>query len=171
MFRKFYPTVYYKSAYSVDFLSLYEKGYRGLLTDIDNTLVKHGAPSDARSEAFFRELSGTGWKTCVISNNDEARVAPFALKSGCPYVCNAGKPKRSGYLKGMELMGTDISNTVFMGDQMFTDILGANNVGMKSILVKPIRIDRVPHILLKRVGEAIVKVFYAAYSRNHPGQL
>ena len=171
MFRKFYPTVYYDSAYSVDFLSLYAKGYTGLLTDIDNTLVMHGAPGNEESEAFFRKLSDIGWKTCVISNNDEARVAPFARSCGCPYVCKAGKPKKNGYLKGMELMGTDLSNTVFMGDQMFTDIFGANNIGMKSILVKPIHIDRVPYILLKRAGEVIVKFFYRIYSRRHPQEL
>ena len=171
MFKKFYPTVYYSSPYTIDFRKLYEKGYRGLLTDIDNTLVPHGAPSDERSEAFFDYLRSIGWKTCVISNNDEARVAPFASKSGCAYVCNAKKPGACGYLKGMELMGTDLSDTVFMGDQMFTDVFGANKIGMKSILVKPVKIDTVPYILLKRAGEAIVKRFYHLYSLRHPQSL
>ena len=171
MFKKFYPTVYYESPYVIDFGALYEKGYRGLLNDIDNTLVPHGAPSDERSEAFFRMLHGMGWKTCVISNNDEERVAPFALKSESPYVFHARKPGSAGYLRGMELMGTDLSDTIFMGDQMFTDVFGANNIGMKCILVHPIKIDTVPYILLKRAGEAIVKVFYSLYSGRHPGSL
>ena len=171
MFRKFYPTVYYDSPYIIDFRALFEKGYRGLLSDIDNTLVPHGAPIDARSEAFIDELRSMGWKICVISNNDRARVEPFASAAGCDYVCDAKKPGATGYLKGMELMGTDQSNTIFMGDQMFTDVFGANNIGMKSILVKPVKIDTVPYILLKRAGEAIVKRFYSLYSRRHPQSL
>ena len=171
MFRKFYPTVYLRSAYDVDFDALYQKGYRGLLTDIDNTLVPHGAPSDRRSEALFQKLHETGWKTCLISNNDEARVAPFAKNTGCQYICKAGKPGTSGYLKGMELMGTTTENTLFMGDQMFTDIFGANNTGMKSILVKPVQKDTLPHIILKRIGEAIIKPFYTAYAARHPSEL
>lgn len=171
MFRKLYPTVYYKSAYDVDFSELYKKGYRGLLIDIDNTLVEHGAPSNEQSEAFFKHLHKTGWKICIISNNDEKRVKPFAENTGSDYICHAKKPSCSGYLKGMELMKTDPSHTVFMGDQMFTDILGANRSGIRSILVKPVKIDHKAFILLKRAGEAIVKVFYFRYARRHPGQL
>lgn len=171
MFRNFYPTVYYESAYEVDFSEIYHKGYRGLLIDIDNTLVEHGAPSNDRSEAFFKQLHGIGWKTCIISNNDDKRVNPFAAVNNTPYVCKAGKPLAAGYLKGMDIMGTDVSETLFMGDQMFTDILGANHAGLRSILVKPVKIDRKPFILLKRAGEVIVKFFYFRYARKHPGTL
>ena len=171
MFRKFYPTVYYNSPYEIDFEALYEKGYRGLLTDIDNTLVRHGAPSDERSEAFFDSLHSMGWKTCVISNNHENRVVPFAQKNKCLYIFDAGKPGTNGYFQGMELMGTDASDTVFMGDQLFTDIYGANRAGLKSILVRSVHLDTKPLILLKRLGELIVKRFYFHYAAKHPGQL
>jgi len=171
MFRKFYPTVYYKSPYHIDFKALFDKGYRGLLTDIDNTLVEHGAPADQRSDDFFVTLHNMGWKTCLISNNDETRVKPFAKAACSPYICDAGKPKKAGYLKGMQLMGTDTSNTLFLGDQLFTDIFGANNAGMKSILVKPVKTDRKPLILLKRAGEIIVKFFYFRYADHHPDNL
>ncbi|MBQ9030783.1 MAG: HAD hydrolase-like protein [Parasporobacterium sp.] len=167
MFRKFYPTISCESAYSVDFRTLYEKGYRGLLTDVDNTLVEHGAPADERSEALFIMLHDLGFQTCIISNNHENRVAPFAERTRSLYVCDAGKPKVWGYRKGMELMGTTPSETVFMGDQLFTDIFGANRTGIPSILVRPIRLDHKPLILLKRAGEVIVKVFYRIYASRH----
>ena len=171
MFKKFYPTVYCKSAYSVDFQKLYDKGYRGLLTDVDNTLVGHGAPSDERSEALFKMLKEMGWKTCIISNNDEKRIKPFAQIVGSPYVYSAAKPKKDGYIKGMAIMETDREHTVFMGDQIFTDIFGANNSGIRSILVKPLKMDFKFLILLKRIGEKIVFVFYRRYAKKHPKEL
>ena len=171
MFRKFYPTVYHESAYSIDFRELFHKGYRGILIDIDNTLVEHGAPSNDQSEAFFKMLHETGFQTCILSNNHEPRVRPFADAVQSSYICDAGKPGSSGYLKGMKLMDTGTNNTFFIGDQMFTDIWGANNSGIPSILVKPIKIDPKFLILLKRVGEAIVKRFYFRYARRHPSEL
>ena len=171
MFQKFYPTSYSDSAYSIDFGMLFRKGYRGLLTDIDNTLVEHGAPSNAESEAFFSMLHRMGWQTCILSNNHKRRVAPFAEAVNSFYICDAGKPGTRGYLQGMEQMGTGRENTLFLGDQLFTDIYGANRAGIRSILVKPIRLDKKPLILLKRAGEAIVKVFYRRYARSHPGAL
>mgnify|MGYP002624843975 CR=1 FL=1 len=170
MLQQFYPTMYSESAYAVDFQTLYRKGYRGLLTDVDNTLVSHGAPSTGQSEAFFCHLRKMGWKTCIISNNDEERVRPFAEASGSLYVCHAGKPKTDGYRQGMELMETNRSNTVLLGDQMFTDIWGANRTGIKSILVKPVARDYKVLILLKRAGESVVKRCYFRYARKHPGQ-
>lgn len=171
MFRKFYPTVYCESAYSVDFEALFKKGYRGLLTDVDNTLVPHGAPSTKESESFFEYLRDIGWKVCIISNNDEERIKPFADLVDSPYVYKAGKPLKKGYIEGMKITGTDLKNTLFIGDQLFTDIWGANNTGLKSILVKPIKKDYKILILLKRVGEAIVKFFYFRYAQKHPSEL
>ena len=168
MFQMFYPTEYSESAYAVDFHELYHKGYRGLLIDIDNTLVEHGAPSNQKSEAFFKMLHQTGWKTCIISNNDEARVKPFAEQVQSSYISKAGKPLVQGYQKGMSEMGTTQSDTLFMGDQIFTDILGANRTGIKSILVKPLKLDHKFFILLKRAGEFLIKIFYFRYAKKHP---
>lgn len=171
MFKRFYPTAYYDSAYEIDFALLKKKGYRGLLTDIDNTLVGHGAPANDASNAFFERLHAMGWKTCVISNNGPARVEPFAEASGCSYICNAGKPGLQGYRRGMELIGTDLNDTIFLGDQLFTDILGANRAGMKSILVHPVEKDFLFHIKLKRLGEAIIKPFCFRYLKRHQSML
>ena len=171
MFKRFYPTIYCKSAYIIDFKEIYNKGYRGILIDIDNTLVGHGAPSTPESENFFENLRSTGFNTCILSNNDNARVKPFALRSGSIYICNAGKPGAASYLKGMRMMGTDKNNTIFVGDQMFTDIFGANNAGIRSILVDPVDKDFKILILLKRAGESIVKRFYFRYSAKHPATL
>ena len=73
MFKVFYPDEYYDSAYSIDFEKLYREGYRGVIFDIDNTLVPHGAPADERSIAFFERLKEIGFEATLLSNNKEAR--------------------------------------------------------------------------------------------------
>lgn len=168
MFKKFYPTVYSPSAYTVDFSTIYKKGYKGLILDIDNTFVEHGAPADEKVIAFFNELHNIGFKTCIISNNNEARVKPFAKDVDSLYICNAHKPSPENYLKAISMMNLNKSEILFVGDQLFTDIFGANKTGIKSVLVKPIKIDPYFYIRLKRLGEKIVLPFYFRYSKKHP---
>ena len=160
MFKKFYPREYYSSTFVIDFEKYYGEGYRGLLFDIDNTIVGHDAPYDENAVHFFNRLKKTGFKSCLVSNNSDARVRPFAEGVGCEYVCNAKKPDPSGYIKAMELLGCDASNTLFIGDQLFTDIWGANNAGIYSILVKPLGAEILTRIKLKRKGEKVVLFFY-----------
>lgn len=161
MFKKFYPADYLESAYEVNYEVLYQKGVRGLIFDIDNTLVEHGAPATDRAKELFLHLKETGFATCLISNNKEPRVVPFAREVGADhYVCDAHKPSRTNYRRAMELMGTDISNTYFIGDQLFTDVYGANRAGIPSILVRPIHPKEEFQIVLKRKLEKIVLFFY-----------
>ena len=160
MFQAFYPKEYRDSTYTIDFQKLYQEGYRGILFDVDNTLVPHGAPATEESVELFRSLHEMGFSTCLISNNKEPRVTPFADAMETPYVYKAGKPKRSGYQKGMEIMGMGTQNTLFIGDQLFTDVWGANRAGLYSILVKPIDPKEEIQIVLKRYLEKIVLFFY-----------
>lgn len=160
MFQAFYPKEYRDSTYTIDFQKLYQEGYRGILFDVDNTLVPHGAPATEESVELFRRLHEMGFSTCLISNNKEPRVTPFADAMETPYVYKAGKPKCSGYQKGMEIMGTGTQNTLFIGDQLFTDVWGANRAGLYSILVKPIDPKEEIQIVLKRYLEKIVLFFY-----------
>ena len=78
MFEMFFPDEYLDSTYEIDFEQLYKEGYRGLIFDIDNTLVPHGAPADERAVAFFASLREMGMGYCLISNNQLPRVKPFA---------------------------------------------------------------------------------------------
>lgn len=160
MFNMFYPDDYVASTYVIDFDKLYTEGYRGLIFDIDNTLVPHGAPADQRTIRLFEMLRRIGFDTCLISNNQEPRVKPFAEKVGSKYVYNAHKPSTKNYKKAMELMSTDEKNTIFIGDQLFTDVWGAKRTGIESILVKPIHPKEEIQIVLKRYLEKIVLYFY-----------
>lgn len=160
MFRTFYPDDYVVSTYVIKYEELYQKGYRGLIFDIDNTLVPHGFPADERAVSLFERLRSIGFDTCLISNNQEPRVRPFAEQVKSKYVFDAHKPSTKNYRKAMQLMKTDEKTTIFIGDQLFTDVWGAKRTGIKSILVRPIHPKEEIQIVLKRYLERIVLHFY-----------
>ena len=160
MLKTFYPEEYMASTYVIPFEKLYEEGYRGIIFDVDNTLVPHGAPADNRAKKLFARLKAIGFDCCLLSNNHEPRVKMFNEEIGVHYIFDAHKPSRKNYQKAMEIMGTDINTTVFVGDQLFTDVWGAKRTGMKNILVKPINPKEEFQIVLKRLLEKIVLYFY-----------
>lgn len=160
MFKRFYPNNYVDSTYSIDFEKYYDLGYRGILFDIDNTLVEHGKPATKRAVELFEELRRIGFNTCLISNNKEPRVKPFADLVKTDYIYDAHKPSTKNYRKAMEIMGTTLGNSMFVGDQLFTDVYGANRAGMYTVLVKPIDKKEEIQIVLKRKLERIVLHFY-----------
>lgn len=174
MLERFYPDLYLDSAYQIDFGEYYRKGYRGVIFDIDNTLVPHGAPADARSIELIGRLKEMGFGVVFLSNNKEPRVKMFNDAVHAEYIYKAGKPGKKGYLKAMEMIGTDRKTTLFVGDQLFTDVWGARNTGIFSILVHPIDKKEEIQIVLKRYLEKIVLAFYrrkcaAAKTRQNGG--
>ncbi|QNM06898.1 YqeG family HAD IIIA-type phosphatase [Qiania dongpingensis] len=166
MFGRFYPDEYVDSSYGIDYEALWARGIRGLLFDIDNTLVPHGKPETKDAVALFARLHDMGFETCLISNNQEPRVAPFGKAMNSRYLYNAHKPSRKNYRRAMEEMGTDVSTTVFVGDQLFTDVYGAKRCGIYSILVNPIHPKEEIQIVLKRYLERVVLHFYKKSLKN-----
>lgn len=160
MFDRFYPDRCETSTYAIDFEALYEKGVRGLIFDIDNTLVPHGAPADDRAQKLFGRLKEQGFQCCLLSNNQEPRVQMFNKDIRVYHICDAHKPSVKNYVRAMELMGTDRGSTVFIGDQLFTDVWGAKRAGIPNILVRPIDTKEEIQIVLKRYLERIVLFFY-----------
>lgn len=166
MLNRFYPGEYLDSVYEIAFEQLYEEGYRGIIFDIDNTLVPHGAPADERARELFQRLKGLGYQCCLLSNNKEPRVKRFNEDVRVNFIFKAGKPKRGGYERAMELMGTDRENTLFVGDQIFTDVYGANRAGIRTFLTKPIHPKEEIQIVLKRYLEKIILFFYSRKQRK-----
>jgi len=160
MLRIFYPKRIADSAYDIDYVGLYKEGYRGIIFDIDNTLVEHGADASPRAIELIAMLKKIGFKVCLISNNNEERVKRFNREINVKYIHKANKPAKSSFIKATKLMGTTIENTVFIGDQLFTDIFGANRIGMMSYFVKPVGPEVEIQIVLKRKLERIVLKFY-----------
>lgn len=166
MFKVFYPKHYLSSAYEIPYEKLYEQGIRGVIFDIDNTLVPHDQPADARAKELFKRFHHMSMETCLLSNNKEPRVASFAKAVGSKYIYKGGKPSVKGYEKAMALMGTSRESTIFVGDQLFTDIWGANRAGIISYLTQPIDPKEEIQIVLKRYPEKAVLYFYKKKCRK-----
>lgn len=160
MLKRFYPHNYITSAYVIPFRQLYDSGFRGILFDIDNTLVEHGAPADERCIALFRQLKAIGYRIVLLSNNKEPRVKTFNDAVGVQYIFQAGKPGVKNYRRAMEMMQTNRENTLFVGDQLFTDIWGARKAGLHTYLVQPIHKKEEIQIVFKRYLEKIVLFSY-----------
>lgn len=160
MLQIFYPREYRDSAYDLPYDRFYKNGTRGVIFDLDNTLVPHAEPADRRSIELFCRLKDLGLDTCLLSNNQHDRVAGFADQVHSKYIHKAGKPAVRGYQKAMAAMGTDADSTLFVGDQLFTDIYGANRAGIYAVLVKPIHPSEEFQIVLKRYLERFVLYFY-----------
>jgi HAD superfamily phosphatase (TIGR01668 family) len=153
MFKKILPRMHCASAYEIDFQSFYDMGYRAVLFDVDNTLVLHDAPATEQAAELFSRLRETGFKTCIVSNNSQERVEPFARHVQSPYEFLAAKPGPSGYENAMSRLGVSAEKTIMVGDQLFTDIRGANKLGIYSIFVKPMGADPIFGIKLRRIAE------------------
>ena len=92
MLNKLYPDTYLDSIDDIDFEMYYKKGIRGIVSDIDNTLVPHGAPADEHIIKVFEKIHGMGIDTCLISNNKKLRVEPFAKAVNSKFIYDAHKP-------------------------------------------------------------------------------
>ena len=173
MLKMFYPCEYVESVFAIDYAKLYSIGYKAVIFDIDNTLVHHGEDSTEEVDELFRHIHKTGLKTLLLSNNNEARIKSFIRNIDTEYISDADKPEITNYLKAVEILGIKKEETVFVGDQLFTDIYGANKSGIDSILVKFMRYPHEKKIGKKRTLEKIILKFYGMNKkyRNRIGNI
>ncbi|WP_284199046.1 YqeG family HAD IIIA-type phosphatase [Alicyclobacillus sacchari] len=133
------PDEYVRSIYEIDLDGLWNRGKRLILTDLDNTLVPWNHPQVPEELADWLQMAhARGFHVCIVSNNGEARVEAFARASGLPAVAGARKPKSAGFRAALERFQLPADAAVMVGDQLFTDIQGANRLGMYTILVLPL---------------------------------
>ena len=134
-----YPDLYLESIYHLNFKKLNEKGIKGIITDLDNTLVAWKDKELTKHlETWFQDVNSRGIKLCIVSNNKNTRVHHFAKKVGLPAISNANKPRRKAFKKALETLDLPPEEVAVIGDQIFTDVLGGNRMGMFTILVVPI---------------------------------
>lgn len=135
MISQYFPSAYAQSVFSIDYDKLYEMGFRGLIFDVDNTLVHHGDPSTERVDALLGALQQRGFALVLLSDNDAKRLADFTKNSRVPFVPDAEKPDPRGYDRALGVLGVPRDQALVIGDQVFTDICGANGSGLASVLV------------------------------------
>ncbi len=139
MLAAFRPSMQVKSIDAISPLELQKRNIRGLIIDLDNTMTPWNATEvGPKVGQWFKSLAQYNINCCVVSNNNEQRVAAVANSLGIPFIHKATKPRRWAFYRAMELTGTGIKDTAVIGDQLFTDILGGNRLGMFTILVLPI---------------------------------
>lgn len=161
-FSRFYPDRQVKCAFEITPEWLAEQKIKGVIFDIDNTLVPQDAPADERTVAYFEAIHAAGMKTFFLSNNSKpGRVASFAAATGSGYLCRAKKPGGRGYIKAIRSMRTKRKTTLVVGDQLFTDIFGAKRLRLKAVLVEPVDPTReAASVRVKRPFEKIIFHFW-----------
>lgn len=133
------PAEYHRSIFEIDLDKLKARGYKAIMLDLDNTLVKWNHPDPTPNLlTWLEQVKRMGFAPCIVSNNSGPRVREFAAKVSVPFVSKAAKPRRKGFREAMERLGVAPEHTVVIGDQIFTDVLGGNRSGAYTILVVPI---------------------------------
>lgn len=166
--RKYLSPDYYVNTYrdvTVDFLA--REGIRYLILDIDNTLAPYEQPEpDEEHLAWFAALNAAGVRAVFVSNNKPARVTLFNERIGIPFFPKAGKPGRRSMRRAMEEIGATPEETAMMGDQIFTDVWAGRRVGVRTILLPPIRDKRDLGTRLKRLFEKPILRYYRKHKQT-----
>ncbi len=151
------PDYYYTSVLDIDLDALRERGVDTLLIDLDNTLTARNSesiPDDVR--AWAAELSASGMRACIVSNNWHARVAGIAEQFGFELVSKALKPLPFAFFAALRRLGSSRRSAAIVGDQLFTDVLGGKLTGIATVLVVPLSSSDLPHTLLLRRIERVL---------------
>lgn len=128
-----------ESIFCLDLEKLKALGIDTIITDLDNTLVpwvEHEA--NPTLLAWLEQLRARGFKVCLVSNALEQRIAHFRQVLGIPGLSKANKPSRRAFLQALDLLGSRPEQAAMIGDQVFTDVLGGNRLGLYTILVVPL---------------------------------
>ncbi len=162
MFETFLPSGIFRDIYEITPEYLKGLGVEALILDIDNTLVTYDDPEPTeRVRSWLDAMHSAGIQTAFVSNNHSARVERFCRSLGCYFHADAKKPSRRYMREAMSSMGTDVTNTAAVGDQLFTDVWAATRCGMRSYLVPPIKDKRTPFFRFKRFLERpFIRLYY-----------
>lgn len=153
----FKPTYVFDKVGEITPEFLHKKQIKGLLLDLDNTLTTHNNPVPPQSSLdWLDKMRAAGIKLMIVSNNHAPRVTPFAEQLGLEFVSEGKKPLTFGYTRAIKRLGLEKRSVAAVGDQIFTDVLGSNLKGIRSIFVFPIEPETSLPFRFKR---AIEKAF------------
>lgn len=140
MLKLLYPRQYVARLGDIDLNALRQKGICALLLDLDNTLVPRNEDRYPEEVVqWLKEAREKDFKLCIVSNNTSERVLALASSLSIPAVPRAIKPFKRPFLQAMDLLGVGPPETAVIGDQIFTDVLGGNRLGLYTILVVPLQ--------------------------------
>lgn len=139
MLRLLTPDLHVESVFKLNLKKLKKNNIKGLIIDIDNTLVSWDIKYvTEKTKQWLLNLEKEGFRVCLVSNNTKDRVVVFNEELKLPAIHRALKPRTGAFRKAMKIIGTTAKNTAVIGDQIFTDVLGGNRMGLFTVLVVPI---------------------------------
>ena len=165
----FIPDIIYNTVYDIDFEMLKKNNIKGLIFDIDNTLVSYQQKMPTENViALLNKLKNDGFDICFISNNNKERVDLFNSEFKYCSFPNAGKPSIKYIKEALKAMNATVKNTAMIGDQIFTDVFAAKRIKIKSILVTPIEPVETLFFKFKRIMEKpFLKKYYKRLNKNN----
>jgi HAD superfamily phosphatase (TIGR01668 family) len=167
MLEKYYPDIILDSVRDITPEMLKKNSVKGLILDIDNTLVAtHTKEPDEKVLQWIDKMKSAGIKLCIVSNASQQRVEKFNKKLSLNAIHRAYKPNKKGFAKAAALMNLNTNEISVVGDQIFTDIYGGNKAGMKTILVRPIHKKEFFFVQMKRIPEKFVLKSYEKHFDN-----
>lgn len=156
-----YPDIYLDSVKEITYELLQKRNIKGLILDVDNTLIDYYKNMPDGIENWCKELKEKGIKFCIASNsNKKEKIEMVSNKLQIPYTFFAKKPLKIGLNKAKRIMELENTQVAVVGDQIFTDVLGANRCKMTSILVEPIEENDIFITIIKRPIENYIKNKY-----------
>lgn len=164
----FYPRIYLENITKISLKFLNENNIKGLILDIDNTLINFDKEVLDGAKEWCNKNKENGIKMCILSNTNKIeKVEKVAKKLDLPYIYFAKKPFKSGFLRAKELLNLEEKNIAVVGDQIFTDVIGANRCKMYSILTKPIDKRDILATRIKRPLENLIIKSYLKRRGDH----
>lgn len=158
-FKNLSPHKMVKHICDIDPVFLSSKGITTVLMDLDNTLTCwNSCTVDEQVLSWIRNAKEMGLKLCIVSNNKRPRIEKVAEMLQIPFIYRAAKPRKGAYLKALQEMHSTAQETVFIGDQLFTDVFGANRMKLYTILVKPLHArEFVGTKVMRRVEKLVMR--------------
>lgn len=170
--KLFMPNSYVQSIFQIDLDKLVDKGVKGIITDLDNTLVGWDVKEPTeRVKAWFKEANDKGITVTIVSNNNESRVSSFCTHLNIDFIFRARKPMGKAFDKAMSQMKIKPEQTVVIGDQMLTDVFGGNRRNLYTILVVPVKrtdgiITKFNRLIERRLLRHFSKKGYIKWEEN-----
>lgn len=166
MLEKLVARLKANTIYDVPLDQLWQDGIRGIITDLDNTMVGAKVPlATPELVAWIKKVRERGFQIVIVSNNSRIRVSKFAEPIVVPFIHRAKKPMGFSFRKAMRLMNLSVEQTAIIGDQMLTDVLGGNRLGLYTVLVDPIAAGD-EGFFTRVVNRSIEKIALRLMNRN-----
>lgn len=139
LYKLLCPQMIVKSLYDIEIHTLKARGIKGIIFDLDNTIIPWDKPTmSPEIVEWLHALLAQGFKLCLVSNNMGKRVQTIAEIFNIPFVARAYKPAKTGFRRAIGTMELTAGQVAVVGDQLFTDVLGGNRLGLCTIWVTPL---------------------------------